>query len=463
MTATSTEFGALPATDQVVESAERVIRVSDADELEICVLGRAGQYTRFAGERIHQPQDITEVQFLVRAVVDGHARRCATSDLRDVGRAADQATASARRVGAQRPAHGTVTLATPDGSAGVQRWWHEDVLAFDNGARGLLARSAMASATAAGAVAAGMYGRALTQQIVVNSRGVRRVDLATEAGGALTVAAEDGTAHWVDVGRSALRLDVPASTARVLDQALRGRGRAVLDPGRYRVVLGPEATGELLQFLPALGFSGSLAADGLGLVARRQGEAVAAESVTVIDDAGADVGLPIGGDIEGVTRSAVPLLVGGVVGSAVTDLATAARLGQSSNGHAHIAREETPAPVAANIVMAAGNSTEAELIGGVDDGVYLQRFWYTRLVDQTTGTITGVTRDACFRIRDGRLAEPVAGMRFTQSILDFLAGVDGVGDRLVSQPMMNVWNGAASAPAVRGNGFRLGFAPQRRT
>lgn len=461
MTHESTGFGSLPDTDQMLERADDVIRGSEADEIEICLLGRAGQYTRFAGDRIHQPQDITEVQILVRAVVNGHARRTSTSDPADLNRAAHQATAAAQRISRQHTAPGSVTLAEPDGQSGTARWWHDDVLTFDNAIRGSLARSTMMAAESAGAIAAGMYGRALTQQVVVNSRGIRRAESATEASGALTTTLADGSARWVDVGRSADRLDVAGSAEHVLEQALRSRGRTELPPGRYPVVLGPEATGELLQFLPDLGFSGSLAAAGLGLTATRAGEQVASALVTVTDDATADVGLPIGSDIEGVTRATVPLLAAGLVGSPVTDLATAQRLGVSSNGHAHIAREEMPTPVAANIVMTRGSSTQAELIAGVSDGVYLQRFWYTRLVDLPTGTITGVTRDACFRIRDGKLAEPVAGMRFTQSILDFLATVDGVGDTLVSQPVMNVWNGATSAPALRGSDFRLGFAPVR--
>jgi predicted Zn-dependent protease len=106
--------------------------------------------------------------------------------------------------------------------------------------------------------------------------------------------------------------------------------------------------------------------------------------------------------------------------------------------------------------MAAGDRDEAALIAGVDRGVYIQRFWYTRLVDRAAGTITGVTRDACFEITGGKLGRPVTGMRFTQSVLDLLSTVDGVGDRLRTLPMMNVWNGAASAPAIRAHGFRLG-------
>ena len=117
-----------------------------------------------------------------------------------------------------------------------------------------------------------------------------------------------------------------------------------------------------------------------------------------------------------------------------------------------------PTPVAANMVMDAGDATEAELIAGVERGIYVQRFWYTRLVDRVTATITGVSRDGCFLIEDGRLAAPVAGARFTHSILDFLGTVDGVGSARRSQPVMNVWNGAVTAPALRGHGFRFGAA-----
>jgi predicted Zn-dependent protease len=224
------------------------------------------------------------------------------------------------------------------------------------------------------------------------------------------------------------------------------------------VVLGAEATGELLGFLPDAGFSGTLAAAGIGITARA-GQPLAAELVDVADDGGADTGLPIGFDIEGVTKRRVPFFTAGRVGEAVTDLATAAALGRPSTGHAHIAREQVPEPTAANIVMAGGPHSEDELIAQVERGVYLQRFWYTRLVDRVAGTITGVTRDACFLIEDGRLTAPLDGMRFTESVLTVLAGVQAVGAEVRSQPVMNVWNGAVSAPPVRCAAFRLGAAP----
>jgi predicted Zn-dependent protease len=424
-----------------------------ADAVEIALLGRAGEYTRFAGGRIHQPQNITETQFTVRAIVDGHAARAACGVLSGLDRAVEQATALARALAARASSAGVSAVAKP-APAPELSLWHDDTAAFDAGARAALASSAMKQNEAA----AGMFGRALTQMAVVNSAGVAHHTVATEASGSMTATVDEGTSHWIDLHRSSGALGIEEAVARTVREATAGRGRGPLPDGHYTVVLGPQAAGELIGFLPDFGFEGELAAAGVGLPADRPGAAVAAPIVTVTDDATAPTGLPIGFDLEGTPKSRVALLDKGFVGAAVTDLATAHALGTASTGHAHVAREEPPRPVAANLLLHPGDRTEEELIAGVERGVYVQRFWYTRLVDRVTGTITGVSRDGCFLIENGRLAAPVAGARFTHSVLDLLAGVDGLGRELRSQPVMNVWNGAATAPALRGHNFRFGAA-----
>jgi predicted Zn-dependent protease len=446
-------------TDDTMAALDAAVRTPDADEVEIAVLARAGGYTRFAGAVIHQPQDITEVQYLVRAVVNGHPFRTATTAAHRLPGAVFEAARSARARARSAKAAGRVQVAgiQPDESPG--QLWFDDAADFDAAARVAAARNAAAAADAAGGDAAGMFGRAVTQQLVATSRGVRRATVATEASGALTVTAADGTAHWVDLSRSAQRLNLTESVAAAVAYAVASKGRVALPPGTYPVVLGAEAVGELLQFLPELGFSGQLAAAGVGLAATRAGEQVIGAGLDIADDATADVGLPIGFDIEGVTKRRVPFFAGGRVGEPVTDLATAAVLGGVSSGHAHIAREQVPEPEAANIVLAAGDVSEADLIAGVENGVYIQRFWYTRVVDRTAGTITGVTRDACFVIDNGRLTTPIEGMRFTESVISCLAGVMGIGRETRSQSTMNIWNGAVSAPPLRARAFRLGAAP----
>jgi PmbA protein len=445
--------------DDTMAALDRAVRTPDADEVEIAVLARASEYTRFAGPVIHQPQDITEVQFLVRAVADGHPFRTATTAVRRLAVAVEAAARGARDRARSAGGPGQVHVAGPQPDESPGPLWFDDVAEFDAAARVAAARDAAAVAETAGGDAAGMLGRAVTQQLVVTSRGVRRATAASEASGALTVTVGDGTSHWVDLSRSAHRLRVVESVAAAVAQAGASRGRVVLPAGTYPVVLGAEAVGELVQFLPELGFHGSLAAAGIGLPATRAGDQVIAPALDIADDAGADVGLPIGFDIEGVTKQRVPFFAHGRVGDPVTDLATAAALGRTSTGHAHIAREQVPEPEAANIVLAGGSTSEADLIAAVEHGVYIQRFWYTRLVDRTAATITGVTRDACFVIENGRLASPIEGVRFTESVLTCLAGVQDVGRETRSQSTMNVWNGAVSAPPLRAAAFRLGAAP----
>ena len=319
----------------------------------------------------------------------------------------------------------------------------------------------MTAARAVDGRSTGMFGRAITQVAVGNSAGVLQHARATEASGALTVTVDDGTAHWIDLHRSADALETGENIESAVRRAVASRGRVPMPDGEFTVVLGPEAAGELVGFLGDFGFTGSLAAAGVGVCAREPGARRASELVTVADDALAGVGLPMPFDFEGTVKKTVPLLTRGVVGEPVTDLATAAMLGRSSTGHAHIAREEVPAPVASNVVMRPGDQTEAELVAGVERGVYVERFWYTRLVDESASTITGVSRDACFMIEDGRLTRPVDTGRFTQSVLGLLETVDGVADTVRSQPVMNVWNGCVSAPAIRGHGFRFGSRPRK--
>lgn len=446
------------AGDRAVELVTAAARSTAADHLEVALFGRCGEFTRFAGERVHQPQDIVELQVAVRAIVDGHAGRASTSRVDRVEDTVSTAARIARDLARAKGKPGTAHVGGPAAEPEVPLW-HGDTEAFDAAARVAVAGDVMRRANQVGGSAAGMIGRAVTQLAVATSGGVVRHAMATEAGGSLTVTVRDGSSHWVDLHRSSTALNLEVAIETTLRRAVAGRGRVDLPHGVHTVVLGPEAMGDLLGFFGVAGFSGDLAAAGVGIPANRAGERIAAPLVTIADDALAPCGLPFPFDREGTPKRVVPFLTEGVVGEPVTDLAMAAALDREPTGHAHLAREEAPAPVPANVVMSAGPSTEAELIAGVERGVYIERFWYTRLVDRPSATITGVSRDGCFLINGGALGQPVAGARFTQSIVDFLATVDGVANVRQSQPIMNVWNGAVSAPAVRGHGFRFGPRP----
>src|SRR5207244_12010347 len=62
----------------------------------------------------------------------------------------------------------------------------------------------------------------------------------------------------------------------------------------------------------------------------------------------------------------------------------------------------------------------------VGDGIYVTRLHYLGIVDPREGILTGMTRDGTFRIRDGKLAEPLVNLRFTVSVPELLADVPGL-------------------------------------
>ena len=57
----------------------------------------------------------------------------------------------------------------------------------------------------------------------------------------------------------------------------------------------------------------------------------------------------------------------------------------------------------------------------VDDGIYITRLHYLGIVNPREGVVTGMTRDGTFRIRDGKIAEPLVNLRFTVAVPDVLA------------------------------------------
>jgi predicted Zn-dependent protease len=96
--------------------------------------------------------------------------------------------------------------------------------------------------------------------------------------------------------------------------------------------------------------------------------------------------------------------------------------------------------------MAAGTASLEELVGGMERGLLVTRFHYTNVVHPKLAIITGMTRDGTFLVEGGRVVAPVRNLRFTQSYLDALAGVEAVGrDRRTLRGFL----GAAVVPAVR--------------
>jgi len=77
--------------------------------------------------------------------------------------------------------------------------------------------------------------------------------------------------------------------------------------------------------------------------------------------------------------------------------------------------------------MAAGEADAPELLADlVGDGIWVTRVHYLGIVDPREGVLTGMTRDGTFRIRGGKIAEPLVNLRFTVSMPELLSEVAGL-------------------------------------
>jgi len=81
----------------------------------------------------------------------------------------------------------------------------------------------------------------------------------------------------------------------------------------------------------------------------------------------------------------------------------------------------------ANIIFKGTNKSVDKLISNVGSGLYVNSFWYIRLVDLMDGIFTGMTRDGLFRIKDGKLTGSVNNFRFNQSVFDLLRDTTEIG------------------------------------
>jgi len=97
-------------------------------------------------------------------------------------------------------------------------------------------------------------------------------------------------------------------------------------------------------------------------------------------------------------------------------------------------------------------------------GLYICRLHYVNgLLDPRRAVMTGLTRDGCFLIENGKIAHAVGNMRFTDSFLEGLARADGMTRARQAIPTWNNEAGAYLVPAVRMRGFRFNGKSQDRS
>jgi PmbA protein len=279
----------------------------------------------------------------------------------------------------------------------------------------------------------GFFTSAVSELAVASTTGLNVEQRMTDAT-ALVVAAGEGYSGYAEhTAWRAGEIDPGAVAREAAAKAERTRGAGDLEPGMYRVVLEPYAFADLLEYFSHDSFGALGLLEERSYFSGRIGERIVHERISIADDPLNPRGLPKAFDFEGTPKQRVDLIENGFARGVVWDRATAAqsRNGALTTGHAGPveSRDCGPLPYSLSVAPGDAGSTE-ELAELVEDGIYITRLHYLGVVHPREGVVTGMTRDGTFRIRDGKVAEPLLNLRFTVAVPDLLAEVYGLTEKV---------------------------------
>jgi predicted Zn-dependent protease len=193
---------------------------------------------------------------------------------------------------------------------------------------------------------------------------------------------------------------------------LLGNPRKHIEPGEYRAYLAPRALDELAGLLAWGGFSARARATKQSPLLRMQEGAALSPRITLIEKT--EEGVAPGFQADGFVKPAqVTLIEKGLLEKPLVSPRSAKEYGLETN-----AANGAEMPQALD--LAPGALEQGEVMKALDTGLYISNLWYLNFSDRPAGRITGMTRFATFWVEGGRIAAPLAPMRFDDSIYRIL-------------------------------------------
>ncbi len=415
----------MPAEAEARDLCQQVLKRVGSNPAEVLFFTVDSALTRFANNSIHQNVSERDTRLVLRYFEGKRAGLATTNRLDAAG--LDEIVTKARAI-----AHASTEDPDQTGLPGPAHY--SPVQAYDEQtAQYTPARRAQAvgvvcqMAKEKGLNASGAFSTGVEALTVANSEGLFAYHQGTTADFQIVVMGADASGRAHRSGWCATDLPVELLGKDAVYKAERGQNPRKVEPGEYTVVIEPSVTEDLLDQLNFHGIGAQTVIEGRSWMNDRIGQKVMSSLVNIWDDGLDPKSLPLPFDFEGVPKQRVDIVREGVIQGPVYDRYTGQKTGAASTGHALEPELRSIGPLALNLFMGPGESSVEDLIRSTRRGLYINRFWYTRLVHPRDCVITGMTRDGVFMIEDGELVYPVKNLRFTQSYVQALNDVDAIG------------------------------------
>ena len=292
---------------------------------------------------------------------------------------------------------------------------------------------------------------AVTQQSrtsLVNSRGVDLSWSGSVDAVIMSAVVSDGTEDNDDFTIKAgdpASLDLKEIAKETASRAAAKLGAGVAPTGVCPVIFSPEAMYSLLLTFSSA-FSAENARKGLSALKDKEGEVIASEIVTLLDDPFWPENIyPRPFDGEGSPTARKEVISGGVLRTLLYDLSTAHAAGKQTTGNASRSSYDSPVSIRPyTLVLAPGKLTEEELLAKCGNGVW---------IDSLGGTHAGANpisgdfslQSSGFMVENGRKTAAVRSFTVSGNFFDVLKNITAISDKAV---LPRVGLPAVASPAV---------------
>jgi len=426
--------GAVPAGAELARAADtalisradaealvaRAVKMSKADEILVSVGTNYSANARFAANQMSTAGATTDAQLAVQSSFGPKHAVVTANDLSD--ESLRRAVEMSERLARLAPDDPEAMPALGPQQYGTVQAYFESTAALTPADRAKAALAALELTRKSGDLqAAGFVTTALNANVLGNNKGMFAYHRNTANNYTLTVRTADGTGSgWAAADHPDWsQLDARAVAQRAVEKARLSRTPVAIEPGRYTVILEPQAVGDLVQLLG--GYIDARSADegrspfvkqGGG---NKIGEKIADERVTILSDPADPQLLSQPFDGQGLPLARQVWVENGVLKQLTYSRFWAKKQGKTATGFPQ------------SLKMVGGTTPLEEMIRGTQRGVLVTRLWYLREVDPRTALYTGLTRDGTFLVENGKISKAVRNFRFNESPLFLLNNLEALG------------------------------------
>ena len=187
-----------------------------------------------------------------------------------------------------------------------------------------------------------------------------------------------------------------------------------MEPGKYEVIFGPAAISEFIQYL-LYGSSAQALDMGNSCFQDKINERIFPENISISDSPHNDRMIRFYYDQNGHTLKKLDIIKNGIYKNFMVDNYYGNKLKLKKNGN-----------MGTNIVLEPGDKSLDEMIKSVKNGLYISKLHYMNFINMKETTVTGLTRDGTFLIKNGEITNVTNNLRYTISLMGLLKNITAI-------------------------------------